>query len=449
MADQAQPRIRLRTRGVLLAGFGGLLALMALAGSNTLLVLGRLRTSDVQIRQHFLSRNSELEKIRSGIYLSGTYLRDYLLAPEPAGAEAQWSNLQGIQRDTSVALNRYAASLDPREVEPFRILRAEINVYFHMLDVIFHNSNEEKRRKSYLYFYKDLFQRRTAMFEIADRIAAVNEQELSAGDAQISATFDRFRLSLLATLAITLVGGLALAGITIRHLLHLEDDLRTQYQGIVQAQAALKELSARLVKAQEDERRAISRELHDEVGQSLSALLMEAGNLAAIAPREPPELAGHLDSIKRLAESSVTVIRNMTLLLRPSMLDDFGLAPALNWQAREISKRTGLRIHVDADDASDDLPDDHKTCIYRVVQEALNNSARHSQARSVDIAVRCERQRVLLTVRDDGNGFDPNRVRGLGLLGMEERVAHLGGLFEAISEPSRGTLIRIELPQAV
>lgn len=446
MVDQALPPARLRTRRALIAGFGGLLVLMALAGTNTLRVLKQWRARDVQIRRNFLSRNSALEQIRSGIYLSGTYVRDYLLAPEPAGAEAQWAKLQGIERDTSVALDRYANSLDPAELQPFRDLGSEIHLYFRVLDLIFHPNSEEKRKHNNSYFYNDIVQRRTAMLEIADRIAVMNEQELSAGDAKIAATFDRFRLSLIATLAITLGGGLILAIITIAHLLRLDGDARGHYLAIVRAQAELKELSARLVQAQEEERRAISRELHDEVGQSLSALLMESGNLAAIAPPGSAELQRHLDSIKRLAESSVTVIRNMTLLLRPSMLDDFGLVPALRWQAREISKRTGLRIHVDADEAADDLPDEHKTCIYRVVQETLNNCARHAQARTVEIAVRREPDRILLTVQDDGNGFDPRHVRGLGLLGMEERVAHLDGIFEVRSEPGHGTLIQIELP---
>ena len=113
------------------------------------------------------------------------------------------------------------------------------------------------------------------------------------------------------------------------------------------------------MEAQEEERRAISRELHDEVGQSLSALLMELGNLGAVAPGDA-ELRSHVESIRKLAESSVNVVRNMALLLRPSMLDDLGLVPALQWQAREISKRTGMAVTVDAESVADDLPEDHE-----------------------------------------------------------------------------------------
>jgi signal transduction histidine kinase len=130
------------------------------------------------------------------------------------------------------------------------------------------------------------------------------------------------------------------------------------------------------------------------------------------------------------------------------MLDDLGLAPALNWHARETSKRTGLNVVVSADDAIDSLPDEHRTCIYRVVQEAVNNAVRHANARTVEVAVRKERQKVNVTVQDDGAGFDTRFMRGLGLLGMEERVRRMGGRLKIRSEPGRGTLIHAALPVA-
>jgi signal transduction histidine kinase len=122
--------------------------------------------------------------------------------------------------------------------------------------------------------------------------------------------------------------------------------------------------------------------------------------------------------------------------------------PALEWQAREVSKRTGLRVHVTAEESAGELPDELKTCIYRVVQEALHNCARHSQARSVRVVVRQEPAKIVLSVEDDGHGFDARRVRGLGLVGMEERVNHLGGAFEVESRPGSGTRVAVELPIA-
>jgi signal transduction histidine kinase len=174
---------------------------------------------------------------------------------------------------------------------------------------------------------------------------------------------------------------------------------------------------------------------------------MELGNLGAVAPYDT-ELRNHVESIRKLAESSVNVVRNMALLLRPSMLDDLGLVPALQWQAREISKRTGVAVTVDAESVADDLPEEVKTCIYRVVQEALHNCARHASARSVRIQVVQETERIHLSVADDGQGFDSTRTRGLGLLGMEERVTHLGGRFHLQSEVGHGVRLRIEIPLA-
>src|SRR5262249_18860788 len=128
------------------------------------------------------------------------------------------------------------------------------------------------------------------------------------------------------------------------------------------------------------------------------------------------------------------------------MLDDFGLVPALNWHAREAAKRTGLNVVLNADEDAGDLPDEHKTCIYRLAQEAVHNCARHANANNVEVELRREAGRVRFSVRDDGDGFNPRLVRGLGLLGMEERVRRLGGRLIIDSQPGRGTAIVAELP---
>jgi signal transduction histidine kinase len=257
--------------------------------------------------------------------------------------------------------------------------------------------------------------------------------------------FGRLQFGLLAMIALTLLGGATLAAFTIFHILKLEAEVQQRLKESVHSQASLQELSARLVRAQEEERRALSRELHDEAAQAFSAVLMEAENLLDLDPA--PEVRAHLDSIRGVAEKGMNEIRNMALLLRPSMLDDFGLLPALEWQAREIGKRTGLRVQV-ASEMPGELPEEHKTCVYRVVQEALNNCAQHAQASAAQVSVRHQAGQILLTVQDDGSGFDPERVRGLGLLGMEERARHLGGTFHIDSRPGRGTLLRVTLPLA-
>jgi len=435
--------MRQRPGLILVLGFGGLLLLMAAAEIASLLLLNTLRQNDAQLQARFLARNRTLEQIRSNIYLSGTYVRDSLLAPEASGARAQLASLDTLRKDIGTALESYAHSLEPDEAAPFQALRSEIEAYWKVLDRTFAWTTDERNKYRDAFFYQELVPRRTSMLQIADRIEALNEEALKRGDDKLGAVFARLQLGLMAMIALTLLGGAGLAGLTIFHILRLEGEVQRRLEESVQAQASLQELSAKLVRAQEEERRKLSRELHDEVGQSFSAVLMEAENLLDLEPAA--QVRQHLEAIRGVAEKGMNEIRNMALLLRPSMLDDFGLVPALDWQARETAKRTGMRVQVDSE-VADELPEEHKTCIYRVVQEALNNCARHAQASAVQVDVRTQANQIMLSVQDDGSGFDTVRVRGMGLLGMEERVRHLGGTFEIDSKPGRGTLLQVRLP---
>ncbi len=438
---------KLTTRAVLLAGFGGLLIMMAFAGFDAVSILGQIQSRNERLRADFLDRNRTLEQIRSDLYLSGTYIRDYLLEPDARAAETHRASLENTHRQMDAALESYERFLPAQETVAFSGLKSELRNYWHTLDPALRWNTEQRRERGYPFLRDEVYPRRMTMLGIADQIAALNEQQLNAGNQQVGSLFAQFRMRLGITLAVTLGLGLVLAAFSMSRILGLEGDAALRYTEIVKAREELKELSARLVEAQENERRAISRELHDEVGQSLSALLVELGNLsAALSEGAARELRGHVDIIKKLAENSMQVVRNMALLLRPSMLDDLGLVPALQWQAREASKRTGMRVDVAADRVSDDLPEEHKTCVYRVVQEALNNCSKHARAHVVRVTVREEDARLLLLIQDDGQGFGAPDQRGLGLLGMEERVTRLAGSFRVDSKPGHGTLLSIELP---
>ncbi len=336
MAAPAAPAIPVAPRGgrqrrriwlALLAGFGGLLVLMIGAGIDAQVVLGRLHASGTEMRQRFERRNGLLEQIRSQIYMSGTYVRDYLLAPEPAGAGAQLARLQTAQRDTAKALQEYEKNLAPEEMATFRELRSEIQEYWRVLDRAFDWTPQQRNARRDAFFYEELVPRRTAMLQVADRVANVNEIELMRGENGFSRDFERFRWASIMTLSITLIGGLVVTGLTINYLLGLEREAQLRLEESGRAQVDLKELSAKLVRAQEEERRAISRELHDEVGQSLSAIVMETDNLLDFS--HAAEVRARLEAVHELAARTVEETRNMSLLLRPSMLDDFGLVPAL------------------------------------------------------------------------------------------------------------------------
>jgi signal transduction histidine kinase len=308
---------------------------------------------------------------------------------------------------------------------------------------------EQRRELGYQYMQNSLLPRRMVIVHLADQISSINQKQLEAGNRQVAALFADFRRSLITLFLVTLACGMALAAGSVYRILRLERLSAARFEEVVHTRAALRDLSARLVEVQETERRALSRELHDEVGQSLSALLLAIDNVAASLPEDSNlESRTQLLEIRRVAERTVTVVRDMSLLLRPSMLDDLGLVPALQWQAREVSRNNNIRIDVQADPSSEDLPDEHKTCIYRIVQEALRNVTRHARARSVQIHLTHPDGTLRLTIQDDGHGFVPERDKGMGLLGMEERVSYLKGAFEVKSQPGKGTVINVDLPLA-
>lgn len=442
----AHGRRRLTSGTALLAGFGVLLVLMAIMCFDSLRILRQIETSDAQIRRDFLYREHTLEQIRSGLYESGNVVRDILLAGSDGNApETARSELRSLRDDMSTSLEACIQSLPEQEKDPFRHLALELNSYWTTLGPILNAEQIQKQGNSFL--RADVLSQHATVLAIANDVSALNEKELREGNGRTADLFGVFRSRLWTITAVTLTFGLILATATIVYTRQLEKEAQSRYQESLQAQRELKDLSRQLVDAQERERRAISRELHDEVGQSLSALLMDVENLAAM-PEGDSVFRQAVKTIKMLAENCVNEVRNMALLLRPSMLDDLGLVAALEWQGREVSKRTGMIVDVLDENVSDSLPEEHKTCVYRIVQEALNNCSKHAHARSARVTVRQESDRLLLTIQDDGKGFDPRRVRGLGLIGMNERVGHLGGVLRVESDPERGTCLHADIPVA-
>ena len=417
-----------------------MLFLLAISGVNAVTVLGRIQSSNEQIRQGYMKRDLILEELRSDLYLSGTYVRDLLLEPDPSRADLHRMELNGARERVKTLIGSYQALLSGSERIPFEQFNREITEYFDSFQPALEWSPSQRRRLGYSFMQTSLLPRRMTLVQLADQIGQLNQQQLNSGSEQVRALFARFRSNLIVLVGATLTIGLVLAYASIRRILRLE-------RLSAQARSDLQQLSARLVEVQETERRALARELHDEVGQALSALLLAIGNAAAtISANDHPETRSQLLDTRRLAEKTVAVVRDMCLLLRPSMLDDLGLVPALEWQAREVSRTENIRVSVQAESALEGLSDDHKTCVYRVTQEALRNVTRHAKAKQVQIVLTESGNALHLTVKDDGIGFLPEREKGIGLLGMEERVKRLDGTFQVLSTRGGGTTIDVDLP---
>jgi signal transduction histidine kinase len=175
---------------------------------------------------------------------------------------------------------------------------------------------------------------------------------------------------------------------------------------------------------------------------------MELGNLERIRAATGVDLGPHLDQAKKLAETTLKTTRDIAMGLRPAMLDLLGLGPALEWQAREFSRRYNTPIQLEMDGDLKDLSDRHRTYLYRIVQEGLTNCARHAQAKNIRVRLEDANGQVALTVEDDGIGFDAHAgvVYGLGLLGLTERVRELSGNIAIESQPGKGTKLAVVLP---
>lgn len=209
----------------------------------------------------------------------------------------------------------------------------------------------------------------------------------------------------------------------------------------------LRALSASMVAAREEERRRIARELHDDLGQRLSALKMDLATLRPPAPRRA--LDSRISAMLEMIDQTVASVRRIATDLRPSMLDDLGLNAAIEWLARDASKRMGIEIELQLDDIGIDLGDAAVTALYRMVQEALTNVGRHSDATRVTIELTLRDSDLTLTVQDNGAGFttkDQQKQGSYGLLGLRERAHMLGGTLSIVNSAEGGARICLQLP---
>lgn len=219
-----------------------------------------------------------------------------------------------------------------------------------------------------------------------------------------------------------------------------------------QMQEHLRHLTRRILTAQEDERREISRELHDEIAQTLAGINVQLANLKREAAISTKGLRGKIARTQRLVRKSVGIVYRFARRLRPALLDDLGLIAALGSFIKEMQERTGLPITLTTFPELQDLDVTKRTVMYRVAQEALTNIVRHAEAKAVQVYFKNRRKTVLMEIRDNGKAFDVQRVlqskgkKRLGILGMRERVEMVGGIFRIESLPGRGTLVSAEIP---
>jgi signal transduction histidine kinase len=444
----AVQRLWKSSRALLWAGFGGLLSIIILTAWKGSITLSSIESESNRLRMEYLQRDDLLDGIRFSLSQSASDVRDYLLDREPSAVAQRRQGLEALRGRITGAADRYRRDLPADEAPLWAQLTGDIHAYWAALEPAFHWDETERRQRAESFLHEQIIPRQGKLLALTSAVDGVNQRNVRRTNRRIAELFHQLRVELVGSEVLALALGSLLALLTISRILVLERASESQLREVTRARLDLQNLSHRLVAAQEEERRRVARELHDEVGQALSAVLVELGRLESRIPVQAQESRAMLSVARRLADRATSQVRDMALLLRPSMLDDLGLVAALQWQAREVSRRTRVTVKVAAEAVADDMPDEYRTCVYRIVQEAVNNAARHAHPSLVRVEARQQNHHICVLIQDDGGGFDPILEKGMGILGMEERVKKLGGTFRIDSEKGGGTIVSVLLPLA-
>ena len=430
--------MRLKTWLVAALGLGCLVALIAVSMLTSSRKVQEIYAQTDRLNSHHRDVEAKLRALRSDVHLSSIFVRDYLLDVARERAPEYREQLARF-RQTSLATLSGLQPLIGRD-DQVSSLQVKLDEYWEAFDPLFDWTTSEKILRSAAFLRREVVPRRQAVLGIAQQIEALNNANLATQRAEVDRRHAALAEDLDQLQWQTVLLGLAVALVVVFRLRFLErrSDLDERQ---------MRQLSQQLVHTQEEERKNLSRELHDHVAQVLTGLRMELGRLERMTAPFNAQVGPTVAECKGLVDGMFRTVRNLALGLRPSMLDDFGLQAALEWLVRDFTGRYPIAVDLRIEADFDALPDRHRTCVYRVVQEALTNSVRHAHPEAIDIVVSGHAGYLQVGVTDDGVGLDPARVRsGLGLRGLEERVRELEGTM-TISQPARGgTALAIRIP---
>jgi signal transduction histidine kinase len=423
----------LKTWLVAALGLGSLLLLIALSS-----LASSRKAQDIYVQLDQLGTyhrlvETNLRSLRSDVNLSGVFVRDYLLDVARERGPGYREQLTEF-RESYIATLAELETLTGRD-QRIESLRAKLEEYWQTFDPLFDWTPAEKILRSAAFLRREVVPRRDAVLSIALEIEELNNANVAIQREEVARRYAAFRAGLQRLLWQTMLLGISVAVVVVVRLRVLER--RSE-----DAEHQMRELSQQLVNTQEEERKNLSRELHDHVAQVLTGLRMELGRVERLSPAVAPAVA----ECRILVDDMFRTVRNLALGLRPSMLDNFVLQAALEWHARDCMSRYAIDVDLQTDGDFDALPDKHRTCVYRVVQEATTNCVRHPGARKIQIRVNADGDHLRVRVSDDGRGLDPRQRPGLGLRGIDERVKELHGTMTITSAATVGTTVLVGLP---
>lgn len=444
---------RLSIRTALAVGSCVTLALWFYTGVAFTQRIQSLRRDAADAASRHMRAQEALSTVRATVLVSSVRVRDALLDPTPGNLLENRKRIEEANRVIRTAIESYDPVLGrASQMEQLVRLSAAVD-QFHAtsLDILTDAAGQAPNRIREV-LNRHIVPRRDAALAISEEIQTLNREAFIAQQSEISTMHEAAEARGRRQLGVALIIGLASMLLTSLYAGRLESRLRYQLQRDAKLSADLQQMAGRVIGAQEEERRVIARELHDEVGQVLGALRIEiAGAQRAIAAGTAT--TDTLGEAQAITEGALQTVRNLSQLLHPATLDDLGLPTALEASLRTFERRHRVRTRLQQVDVPPRMPREIELAVYRIVQESVTNVGKHARASQCDVRLTKLSDRLLIEVEDDGIGFieDTDRpivARGLGLISIRERASRLGGTFNILSAPGEGTRIIITLPQA-
>jgi signal transduction histidine kinase len=439
-------------KAALFLGFALICIAWVFAGYYFSRRMADLQDRATSINERYMRGQELLTAVRSQVLVGSVYVRDALLDPDRENADEYRSKLEEAYRAAGQALQQYVPVVEsPAERESVARLRSDIDDFRATLLNVLATDSTQWPIEARTLLRRDVMPKRESAIRVTDEVQLLNRSAFVDQQSEIAGIYRATQRRLWESFGVAVLVSLAIAILAAVYVGRMEDHLNIQRVREAENSRDLQRLSTKLLNVQEEERRVIARELHDEVGQALTAIKVElaVAQNAIVAAGGPPHA---LDDARGIADNVVHTVRDLSHLLHPALLDDLGLGAAVDWYLKGFGRRHGLRVELVQERMEGRLGEATEAAAFRIVQEALSNVAKHAQAQSCRVYLHRLTNTLLVTIEDDGAGFDPASLersggpRGLGLIGIRERVSQLGGSLRVESAIGRGTQLTVELP---
>jgi signal transduction histidine kinase len=450
--------VSVRARGTLplktslLIGFGLTVGIWVFAGTYFGNRVAALDGRASEVSQRYVRAQEALVNARTQVLLGSVHLRDALLDPERASAEERRALMIGSLEAAGRSLAGYTPVLNlPDERARIDRLLGEIGELRRtMLEMLAIDSSRWASMAG-AFLEGQLTPRRQAFMNVADELGTLNRTAFVEHQVLMAQLYRSTQRQIWQVLGLALAASLGIAAASTLMAGRLERQVKEQHARDIALRQDLQRLSSELIRVREDERRGIARELHDDIGQLLTAIKFELAVVQSTVDEHggPPQL---LDDVRPIVEQTLQSVRGLSHLLHPAVLDDLGLTAALDLHIKEFRRRHSMRVDFTESRMEHRVSREIETAVYRIVQEALTNVAKHAATRSCQVSLVRLARALVVVVRDEGVGFlshenGPHDGQlGLGLVSMRERATQVGGTVVVESAPGRGTRVVVDIP---